>query len=256
MTTLTQTFSDKQALAIRLIVGLVFGLSIATLHDMSWPWADRTATGLALLAPVIWAGVGTMRRSSLIIWTLIAAILIAAILWFEKATSSSTQFNFDSHYFLLLPLLFIAHELVSSGDIAGKWIAPFETYFEEAWKRGVQLALSILFTMLFWGILQLGAALLGFIGFDWFQDLLEQEYFSLPITGLAFGAAVHLGDVQTKLLSNVRALVLGVLSWLLPVIALIGVIFAGSLVVSGLAPLWATKAATATLLGDVLALCC
>jgi hypothetical protein len=35
MTTLTQTFSDKQALAIRLIVGLVFGLSIATLHDMS-----------------------------------------------------------------------------------------------------------------------------------------------------------------------------------------------------------------------------
>jgi hypothetical protein len=249
MTAMTQTFTDKQALAIRLSVGLVFGLVIATLNDMTWTWSERLATGLALLAPVVWAGVGTMRRSSLIIWTLIAAILIGAILWFEKTTSISTRFNFDSHYYLLLPLLFIAHELVSSGDIARKWIAPFETYFEEAWKRGVQLALAILFTLLFWGILQLGAALLGFIGFDWFKKLLEHEHFSLPITGLAFGAAVHLGDVQTKLLSNVRALVLGVLSWLLPVITLIGAIFAGSLVVSGLAPLWATKAATATLLG-------
>jgi hypothetical protein len=249
MTMISQTFTDRQALAIRLIVGVVIGLIIATLDDINKPWGDRAAFGFALIAPVVWAGVGTMRRKSLVIWTLLAATLIAAILWFESITSTAPRFDFDGHYLLLLPLLFIAHELVSSGDIAGKWIAPYETYFEEAWKRGVQLALSILFTLLFWGILHLGAALLGFIGFSWFKTLLEQEHFSIPVTGLAFGAAVHLGDVQTKLLSNVRALILGVLSWLLPVITLIGGIFAVSLMVSGLAPLWATKAATATLLG-------
>jgi hypothetical protein len=102
--------------------------------------------------------------------------------------------------------------------------------------------------LLFWGILWLGAALLGFIGFKWLTDLLTNEYFAWPMSGIAFGAAVHLGDVQTKLLANVRNLILGVLSWLLPVITIIGGIFAVSLLVSGLAPLWATKAATVTLL--------
>ena len=61
-------------------------------------------------------------------------------------------------------------------------------------------------------------------------------------------SATHWGDVQTKLLTNVHTVILGVLSWLLPVITLVGIIFAVSLCFSGLAPLWATKAATLTLL--------
>jgi Domain of unknown function (DUF4153) len=243
----------KQALYLRLATGGVFGLIIAALTKIGGvtdvgQWRETLAGTFALVAFVIWAGAGSMRRTSLAVWTAIAAALIGYILWtgFDKSARGSDTLL--GHYFLILPLLFIAHELVSSGDQAGKPIAPYETYFDEAWKRGVQLALSIAFTLLFWGILWLGAALLGFIGFDWLKRLLQNEYFSLPMLGLAFGAAVHLADVQTKLLADVRNLILGVLSWLLPVITIIGAIFAGSLAFSGLAPLWATKAATATLL--------
>jgi Domain of unknown function (DUF4153) len=244
----------KQALYLRLATGGLFGLAIAALEKMgsasdAAQWRDTLTGTLALVAFVIWAGAGSMRRLSLAAWSAIAAILISYILWmaFDKDTRGPDVLFGQN--FLIFPLLFIAHELVSSGDQAGKWIAPYETYFDEAWKRGVQLALAIAFTLLFWGILWLGAALLGFIGFNWLKDLLRNAYFAGAATGLAFGAAVHLGDVQTKLLANVRSLILGVLSWLLPVIALIGTIFASSLLVSGLAPLWATKAATATLLG-------
>jgi Domain of unknown function (DUF4153) len=258
MNAFNQVLSSKQAFALRLIVGAVFGLLIAGLTasvdtQRSLPdpshWRDTLAMTLALVAFVIWAGAGSMRRVSLAIWTIVAFALVGYITWFATGPDIGRGFNWGGQTFLIFPLLFIAHELISSGDQAGKLIAPFETYFDEAWKRGVQLALAIVFTLLFWGILWLGAALLGFIGFNWLKELLRNEYFSWPISGLAFGTAVHLGDVQTKLLANVRNLVLGVLSWLLPVITLIGAIFAGSLVVSGLAPLWATKAATATLLG-------
>lgn len=110
------------------------------------------------------------------------------------------------------------------------------------------MAIALIFTGLFWGILVLGSLLLAFIGFHWLADVLKVRYFAMPVTGLALGAAMHLGDVQTKLMQNFRALVLGVLSWLLPVITLVGLIFAVSLWFSGLEPLWKTRAATVTLL--------
>jgi hypothetical protein len=253
MNSLNRTFSSQQALWFRLAIGASFGLLIALLAKFDGPsnltqWRGTLAGTLMLVAFVLWAGAGAMRRISLLIWTGIASAFVFYILWEAFDGNTNGRSLAFEQTLLIFPLLFIAHELVSSGDQAGKPIASFETYFDEAWKRGVQLALAILFTLLFWGILWLGAALLGFIGFDWLKELLRNEYFSSPITGLAFGAAVHLGDVQTKLLSNVRNLILGVLSWLLPVITLIGAIFAASLLVSGLAPLWATKAATATLL--------
>lgn len=257
MNAVNVSLSDKQALVLRLCIGGLFGLAIAFLAigpssvagtDSSNLWRETIATTLALGAFPIWAGAGSMRRISLAVWALIALAMVGSITWFSAYGGTGRSFDWGGEAFLIFPLLFIAHELVSSGDQAGKWIAPFETYFDEAWKRGVQLALAILFTLLFWGILWLGAALLGFIGFDWLKQLLMNRYFSWPITGLAFGTAVHLGDVQTKLLANVRNLILGVLSWLLPVITIIGAIFAVSLAFSGLAPLWATKAATATLL--------
>lgn len=242
------------AAIVRLVIGGLFGLIIAALIETAKPddvsiWRPVCVSTLSLMVFIIWAGAGSMRRISLAMWVAIASLVVGYISW-SNLTDSAASRNFPlGQDFLIFPLLFIAHELVSSADQAGKIIAPFETYFDEAWKRGVQLALAILFTLLFWGILWLGAALLGFIGFKWLEHLLKNAYFAGPITGLAFGAAVHLGDVQTKLLASVRSLILGVLAWLLPVITMIGAIFAVSLAVKGLAPLWATKAATATLLG-------
>jgi hypothetical protein len=252
-----QPLTDKLAFGFRLATGAIVGFIVALLSKLGNGfgehgddvWRETSAMTLVLGAFVMWAGAGSMRVRTHAIWTAIALAVVGYLIWYALDGQGARNFPFGGQAILIFPFLFIAHELVSSGDQAGRWIAPYETYFDEAWKRGVQLALAILFTALFWGILALGAALLGFIGFKWLGELLTNAYFAWPVTGLAFGTAVHLGDVQTKLLANVRSLILGVLSWLLPVITLIGAIFAVSLLVSGLAPLWATKAATASLLG-------
>ncbi|MEM9965714.1 MAG: DUF4153 domain-containing protein [Asticcacaulis sp.] len=265
--------SDRQALYLRLAVGLVFGLLLAFSSEQIdafrkaqngnydvWPpeivWMRILFAATALTAFVVWAGAGAMRRLSLLAWTITAYLLLLLIGWSQSEGEAFKGYSFILHAdtFLVYPLLFIAHELISSADQARKPIAPYEVYFDQAWKRGVQLALSLLFTGLFWGILWLGAALLRFIGFEWFGDLLQEAYVAYPVSGLALAASVHLSDVQTKLLANVRALILGVLSWLLPVIVVVGLIFVISLCFSGLKPLWDTKAATGTLLGACLAL--
>ncbi len=263
---------ERAAFALRLGVGILFGLAMAILGHVgiavSVPvngvpaappppalWKIVVYSTLALTAFVWWACSGTMRRWSLVIWGLAATAVIAFLAWHQtQATAPNDAYVFfTSAGWLVLPLLFIANELASSGDQVGRPIAPYPTYFDQAWKHGVQLVLSLLFTGLFWAILWLGAVLLGFIGFHWLRDLLVKDWFALPASGAAMACAVQLGDVQDKLLTNVRALVLSVLSWLLPVIAAIGLLFLGSLCISGLEPLWKTKAATTTLLSASIA---
>ncbi len=255
----SQPLSERAALFLRLSVGLIIGLAVAFLvanevnrsasSVLRQDWREILAQTLTLVAFIIWAGAAVMRWTSLAIWSALAAAMLFFILWHVRIYSGDSSSSELQSVLILLALVFIANELVSSADQAGKPFAPYELYFDDAWKAGVQLILAIGFTLLFWGILQLGAALLGFIGFKWLHELLQNAYFGFPITGLAFASAVHLGDVQPKLLANVRGLALGVLAWLLPVITMIGAIFAVSLAFSGLQPLWDTKAATATLLG-------
>lgn len=261
-------FTEKTALYIRLATGLAFGLVLAWLvksdqhisaeagrHSAPEVWRNILLNVLSMGAFVLWAGAASMRRLTFIIWGLISFGLIGFITWHQNAVEPMQNLNtIFEHAYLILPLLFISNELVSSADQAGKPIAPYALYFDEAWKHGVQLALSLLFTGLFWAILGLGAALLGFIGIKWFKDLISNEYFAFAATGLSIGIAVHLGDVQPKLLGSVRTLVLSVLSWLLLVITIVGVIFAVSLLFTGLKPLWDTKAATVTLLSFCVAI--
>lgn len=251
---------NKQVFILRLLVGLIFGLALTWLgetmpnnhgdSDGTGIWRQVSFAVIGLGAFVLWAGLGAMRRLSLAVWAGISAIVIGYIAYHSVTMGDARGVGYlgSAITILIFPFLFITHELVSSGDQAGKIIAPYETYFDEAWKRGVQLILSLIFTQLFLGILYLGAALLGFIGIDWLKDLLAEKYFMVPAMGMAMASAVHLGDVQPKLLSNFRNLVLSIFAWLLPLIVLVGGIFVVSLTFTGLAPLWNTKAATATLL--------
>ncbi len=250
--------SDRNAFILRVFTGLIFGLILSFLKEpslysddksfLSDVWNNVFYIGLFFCAFIIWAAAGTMRILSLVIWVITAFILIGIINWHNFNIYSGPNSYYLDNIFWLFPLIFIMNELITCADIAKKPIAPYQTYFDETWKRGVQLGLALLFTGLMWIIIFLGAELLKVIGFDWLEKLTHKKWFNLPLSGIAMGIAVHLGDVQPKLLANVRNLVLNILSWLLILITVVGVIFVSSLFFSGLKPLWDTKSATASLL--------
>ncbi|WP_240008450.1 DUF4153 domain-containing protein [Pseudaquidulcibacter saccharophilus] len=250
--------SNRQVFILRVLVGLVFGLILSFLKQPSaysedksflpYIWNNVVYIGLFFSAFIIWAAAGTMRTISLGIWFAVAFILIGIIAWHNFNIYLAPNSYYIDKIFWLFPLVFIMNELIMCADIAHKPIAPYQTYFDETWKRGVQLGLALLFTGLMWIIIFLGAELLKVIGFDWLDKLTHKKWFNLPLSGIAMGIAVHLGDVQPKLLANVRNLVLNILSWLLILITAVGVIFVSSLFFSGLKPLWDTKSATASLL--------
>lgn len=254
---LNSPFPSRIAFIIRLAIGAIFGLILGFLIEDSEAkkklldpkWATIIFNVFFFGAFVIWASVAVMRVKHWLIWILSSTALIFLISLYSVFTYPSFGLILGSVVgFFLAPLLFILSELVIAADLDRKIFAPYPTYFEQAWKRGLQLILSLIFALVFWLILLLGGELLSAIGFDWLKKLLEIKYFTFPLIGLALACAIHLSDVQPHLLKNVRALVLGVFSWLLPVITLIGVIFLVSLCFSGLKPLWDTKHATSSLL--------
>lgn len=246
----------------RLAIGLAQGLVLFLLHraddTKSWP-----ATAPLLFAPLLvcavtvplipLGGLSAMRRAPLIGWSLVALVL-AAVLALHAAWTGAAPDRIGAGalsppvFPAVAALLFIAHHLIQPAEAVRKPVAPYADYFDLAWMHGVQLALSLAFTAVFWILLFLGGALFKLIGIDAIQKLIGEAAFAMPATCVMFAAAVQLTDVRAGLVRGVRTVALTLLAWLLPLMTLIAAGFLASLPFTGLAPLWKTKAATALLL--------
>ncbi len=211
-----------------------------------------------LLVPVLVAqGAGNIPGRLLAAWAGIAAVL-GAIIGANDVMYRRPDLGGDPYFRLLSEppvgmaygaVLFIAQALIAAAVIDRRKLATYATYFDVAWKQGVQAVTAAGFTVVFWIVLVLGGQLFKLIQITLFADLLEQAWFAYPATTLAFVTALHVTDVRPQIIHNVKTLILTLLSWLLPVAAGIAGIFMLSLPFTGLAPLWATKSATPILLG-------
>lgn len=247
----------------RLLIGLLQGLALYGLYwsidhtPRLWPASVPELFGplvlvAAYLPVVLLGGLGRLRLKTLIAWTAVAAATLALLGWHDMAR----QVLIDQREpFLSPPLfpfiaaaLFIAHHLIVPADQERRRIAAYPRYFDVAWKAGVQLALSVGFTGALWLLLFLGAGLFGLIGIRAFGELLAEPWFNLPVTSLTFALAVHLTDVRDGLIRGVRSVVLMLLSWLLPVIAVLTAAFLIALPFTGLSGLWDQGSATALML--------
>ena len=233
----------------------------------SWPGTVPELFGplamIFVMIPVLLlAGAGRMRPLTLALWALGATAFLALLGWYGVDARSITEYGPQSRPpFLPWPMplfaaaaLFIGHHLVLPADLERRWIAAFPTYFDTAWKAGVQLALSIGFTGAFWLLLFLGAALFNVIGLKFLSELIGKDWFAIPVTTLMFAVAVHLTDVRDGLIRGVRTVVLMLLSWLLLLMTVLVAGFLAALPFTGLEGLWNTGSATALVLSAAAAL--
>lgn len=265
--------------AARLAIGLAQGAALWWLYrsthrdfpdvmDFSWPATVPEMFGplamILVMVPVLMlAGVGRMRWPVLLGWVVFATAFLALLGWHGVASQNGGEHGSPTAYPPYLPwpmplfaatALFIGHHLVLPADMERRWIAAFPTYFDTAWKAGVQLALSIGFTGAFWLLLFLGAALFKVIGLDFLGDLIAKDWFSIPVTTVIFATAVHLTDVRDGLIRGVRSVVLMLLSWLLLLMTVLAAGFLAALPFTGLEGLWETGSATALVLSAAAAL--
>ena len=254
----TASQSARTTTAIRLGTGLLQGLALFLLHHAenvkAWPATQPLAFAplvlVALFAPfVVLAGIGALRRTSLIVWALGATAFTAGLAFYGAWQGVDADKMPDFPVFAAIAAgLFIAHHLIQPAQAERRWVARYPAYFDITWMHGVQLVLSAGFTGAFWILLYLGASLFKLIGIDAIQKLIAEEAFAFPATTVMFAAAVQLTDVRSTLVRGVRTVALTLLAWLLPLMTLIAAGFLASLPFTGLEPLWKTRAATALLL--------
>jgi hypothetical protein len=244
----------------RIGAGLVQGIALWALSEAAdnkvWPATNGLLFGVlatvVLFTPfVVLGGLANMRRRTLVIWTLAAAAGLAALGAHDidrRTAHETVDWISGQAMVFFAAALFIAHHLVSAADSDRKLIARFPTYFDQAWKHGVQLVMSAGFVGVFWLVLFLGGALFKLIGIAFVQDLIGKSWFAIPATTTMFAAAVQLTDVRHGLIRGIRTVALTLLSWLLPVLVFLTGAFMLALPFTGLEPLWKTRSAAGILL--------
>lgn len=251
---------DRSTFAVRLLIALaqaraLYWLTGTLAAAPSWSTSEPAVFIPLLLVSyyvplILMLGLGQIRPLPLLIWAAIAAVVIMGLGYHDavRGRFGATAWPSFELWLVLTVVVFVAHVLVVDSVIERRVIPPYPRHFDTAWKLGVQIVLAAAFTLIFWGVLLLGAALFKLVGIEFFQHLIAERWFRYPATTVALAVAIQVTDVQPALIRGTRALALTLLSWLLPLLVVILLGFLGSLPFISLDPLWRTGHATALLL--------
>jgi hypothetical protein len=268
----TLTMVPRLALG-RLATGLAQGAALYLLYRVgeSGAWPASQALVFAPLLMIAWfiplillVGLGDLRPRAMLAWVAGAAVAVTGLALHDVARGAEGGGEVMSWIMggrrdlaiwpspgLVLAAaagIFIAQSLIAAGDAERRIVAPYPAYFDAAWTAAVRLALSAVFVALFWLLLLLGAGLFKLIDITFFETLIGHRWFAMPATTLALAVALQVTDARAGVVRGLRVLIHVLLSWLLPLLALVVAGFLASLPFTSLAPLWRTGFATGLLL--------
>jgi hypothetical protein len=241
---------------------LLYAMFQAAEHKM-WP-ATNLALFQAVALPLFFTplaaihGLSHLPRRTLVAWLTIITLLCALVGFCDgyRFPGALDQETWDSAPMVLATAagLFLAEALLLAAHADGRGLARYATIFDAISKHAVQVASAIVFVGALWALLLLGGALFKLIKLTFLYDLIRESWFAIPATSLAVSIAIHVTDVRQTLVRGLRTLAHSLLSWLMPLLALIVGGFLLSLPFTGLQPLWDTRFAAGLLLGVVAAL--
>lgn len=199
-------------------------LSVQTLHDRRlWQQLAVVAAVFAALAGwAAWSATGAPGLESNKVLTpfglSVAAALLIALPWLQ----------FRQHH--------------------GSWRASYHALFEHAWQNTLTLALALVFIGVCWGVLTLWAELFALVKIDLFRTLFREDAFIYLATGTMAGLGILIGRTRQRAVQVMRQIVFALCTGLVPLLASIALLFILTLPLTGLQPLWQTRAAAAILL--------
>jgi len=239
--TASATSSSPNPLA-RIALALLQAAALWGLHHAisanSWP---ATAPGwllpaylISVLLPLTLLVLAEHWRTRTL-WVVTAVVTIVFVLAGHtiaegvRITSEGVDERYPAAFAgALLPTLiawFIALPWIRARLETGRWLPPYPDLFRIVWRTCLSLAEAALFTLLFWALLALGAALLNTLGITLIKEWITDPRFAYPASTVSVALAIHLIGRTDRLIDGVLQQLLGLMQWLLPLAALIVVVF-------------------------------
>lgn len=143
---------------------------------------------------------------------------------------------------------FVALPFVQAVLRTRAWRFSYPNLFEDAWRNALLAVNCLVFVGMFWLLLWLCAGLFAILHIAFFKDLFTQSWFAFVATTTALGFAASLEDRNAAALTTIRRFLLLFQTRLLPLAALIVLLFTLTLPFAGVEPLWSTGYATPLML--------
>lgn len=124
----------------------------------------------------------------------------------------------------------------------------YRVIFENSWHNFLTCALAAAFVLGVTGVLGLWSSLFKVVGIVFFEDLFWNDWFLFPVLSVAFGFGVLIFRRLQKVIAGISSLLEGLIRLLLPMLALLAVLFATTLPFVGMQPLWDTDNGTMLML--------
>jgi len=224
-------------------IGAVGGLVVHLLTDRygysnPMPVWKQAASAFTVIAVVSFLLTVELRRWT---WSIFFAVgwgaVIALVGWFTAQYNRVPEI-FEFPFFSGILAVLIAAPLFQTIRDEGAWRFPYARLHRHAWTDAVIGAASLAFTGITFLLAWLIASLFDVIGIDAIKDLLQEEWFSWMLAGLAFGGAVGILRERDALVATLQKLVMVVFAVLAPVLAVALAAFLLSLPFTGLKGLW------------------
>lgn len=246
-----------------LLLGLVQGLLLLVLHllvrrdvlvpatDMAWLWPGYAiAIGVPAALQLLLTDTSGRRLGWFALGLLVVLALTGAYAGYTVG-SNGIYDPFDPlQPYMLTTFIgwYVLLPFVQAWLQTGRLRPDYPMLFEFAWNNGIVLLIAALFTGIFWALLGLWSGLFEILGVHLFRRLFFNVYFGHVATATVFAGALYIGRSHVAAVVTVRRVILAVFKSLLPLLAVIAVLFLAALPYMGLEALWATGQAAALML--------
>lgn len=233
-----------------LLIALLQGLALLLLHKalelefwphQSPPWLLAFYSVAAIAPLMLLLGLETGREKPLLRWTAVFALLVFGVGYYTGSQTipvHSLQQNILPFSFGLTLAVATFKALMYTQHFATGEAFSYSKLFRWSWRNFLTLGLALLFTLSFWALLMLWAALFKAINIDFFHDVFTNKWFLYPALALAHGFGVIIFRQQSQIIDTISRIQQALMKFLLILLVFVSMIFLSALPFSGLQPLW------------------
>ena len=246
---LTLERSVKTYLVIGLVQGLLLWLGTAI---------GESGVRYGLITAVLVGGInllllGESIRQRGTVWlvlglTAVMTAISAWVFWDGDEYWRSGSWLVGSWTFFAVVVTYVCTVFMLSWPTREGRYPRYEDLFRHAWDTVFIVMLGLLLNGVFWALLLLWGGLFKMLGIVALNKLFATDGFICVSSAMVFALGVHMGREKERVVGQLRGVLLALCRFLLPLSALIVIVFTFALPFTGLEPIWDTGYSTPIML--------